>query len=166
MNDNINVEIINEISSDDFSSLLTKAVEETLKYEGISTPVDVSITVVDEEEIRVLNAEHRDIDKVTDVLSFPMMELYAIEEKDEVLAANLVNIGYDTCILGDVVLCLDVAKRQANDYGHSLDREVAFLTVHSVLHLLGYDHMNEEDEMQMRAKQREIMDILGLTKEK
>jgi len=104
----------------------------------------VSITFTDNESIRELNREYRDIDRATDVLSFPMDD-----EGDDV-------------VLGDIVISLERAKEQAIEYGHSLEREISFLCVHSTLHLLGYDHeTGEEDEKEMFMKQEEILKILG-----
>ncbi len=159
---NSKVIIINEVNEYDFDELLLRAVNASLDYEKISSHVDISISIVSEEDIHSLNAEHRDIDRATDVLSFPMLDLYDVDNKDEIISENSLDIGYKTTLLGDVVLCFDIAKRQADEYGHSLERELAFLTVHSVLHLLGYDHMNEEDDLDMRRRQRDIMDVLGL----
>ena len=135
--------------------LVRRAVVATLFYEGFENPCQVSVTFVDNEGIRVLNREYRQIDAPTDVLSFPLTDFEGGEEPpvDEMME-----------MLGDVVLSLETAQRQALEYGHSFEREVAFLTVHSMLHLLGYDHeTGEEDEADMRARQRAIMERLGLS---
>lgn len=129
---------------DDFEDLIKRAVEGTLEYEGFTKNCEISITFTDNENIRLLNKEYRDIDRETDVLSFPMDD-----DGDEV-------------VLGDVVISLEKAKEQAEEYGHSLEREISFLCVHSCLHLLGYDHeTSEEDEKEMFGKQKEILEKIG-----
>ena len=131
--------------------LLRRAIEATLAYEGVSADREVSVTFCDNEKIRVLNKRFRQIDRATDVLSFPLFENGdGIPELDR--------------MLGDIVLSLERAREQAEEFGHSFEREVAFLTVHSVLHLLGYDHeTSQADELDMRRRQSEIMDKLGLS---
>lgn len=127
--------------------LIRRAVNGALRYEGFEKPAEVSVTLTDAESIRELNAEYRDKDAVTDVLSFPIFD----DTEDEV------------AVLGDIVLCLERASEQAVEFGHSFEREVAFLTVHSVLHLLGYDHeTGEEDEREMFARQKLIMEYLEI----
>ena len=136
--------------------LLRAAVEAVLDHEQYGNVCEVSITFTDDAGIHELNKKYRGVDKPTDVLSFPLFDFEGNSEEppvDEVM-----------CMLGDIVLSLETAKRQAEEYGHSFAREVAFLTVHSMLHLLGYDHeTGAEDEEEMRAAQREIMEMLGLT---
>ena len=136
--------------------LVRAAVLASLKYEGFAADTEVSVSFVDNERIREINREFRQIDKPTDVLSFPLFDYEGESEEppvDELLG-----------MLGDVVISLETAARQAEEFGHSFEREVAFLTVHSMLHLLGYDHeTGDEDEAEMREKQRAIMDRLGLT---
>ena len=136
--------------------LVRDAVEATLDYEQYGNPCEVSVSFVDNAEIRGLNKKFRGIDKATDVLSFPLFDYEGESEEppvDEMLG-----------MLGDIVLSLEQAALQAEEYGHSFEREVAFLTVHSMLHLLGYDHeTGEEDEADMRRRQSEIMDLMGLS---
>ena len=136
--------------------LVREAIEATLDYEQYGNPCEVSVTFVDNAEIRDLNKKFRSIDKATDVLSFPLFDYEGESEEppvDEMLG-----------MLGDIVLSLEQAALQAEEYGHSFEREVAFLTVHSMLHLLGYDHeTGEEDEADMRRRQSEIMDLMGLS---
>ena len=133
----------------EYEELIKKAVEGTLAYEGIDRNCEVSVTFTDNESIRELNREYRDIDRETDVLSFPM------EDMDEL-------DGDGEAVLGDVVISLEKAKEQAKEYGHSLEREISFLCVHSCLHLLGYDHeTGEEDEKEMFGKQEEILKKIG-----
>ena len=128
----------------EFDELIKVAVEGTLEYEGVENNCEISVTFTDNENIRELNREYRDIDRETDVLSFPMED-----EGDDV-------------VLGDVVISLEKAKEQAEEYGHSLEREISFLCVHSCLHLLGYDHeTGEEDEKEMFRRQEEILNKIG-----
>ena len=127
----------------------------TLDYEQFGNPAEVSVTFTDNEGIRELNQRFRSIDRPTDVLSFPLFDYEGSEEPpvDELVG-----------MLGDIVLSLEMAQVQAEEYGHSFAREVAFLCVHSMLHLLGYDHeTGEEDEREMRRRQSEIMDRMGLS---
>lgn len=132
-------------------SLVRKSIKATLKYEGIKNNAEVSVTFTDNESIRILNAQYRSIDRATDVLSFPM------EEDIDDVAPN------ELLMLGDIVISLERAKSQAEEFGHSFERETAFLCVHSMLHLLGYDHeTGEDDELDMRRRQREIMELIGL----
>ena len=134
--------------------LCRRAAKETLAYEQYQNPAEVSITFIDDAGIRELNKQFRLIDRATDVLSFPLFDYEG--ESDEPPVDELVGM------LGDVVISLETAKRQAEEYGHSLEEEVAFLTVHSMLHLLGYDHeTSAEDEKEMFGRQDEIMQRMG-----
>ena len=138
--------------------LTRRAVETVIEHEQYNNSCEVSITYTDNEQIHALNLQYRQVDRPTDVLSFPMMDFSG--ESDEPVADEPV------VSLGDIVLSLEKAAEQAAEYGHSFEREVAFLTVHSMLHLLGYDHeTSEEDERDMRNRQRVIMDLMGLTVE-
>lgn len=117
-----------------------------LQYEEYSKPCQISLTIVSEREMRRLNRQFRQIDKTTDVLSFPMGD-YDYDE--------------NAVILGDIVICAETALRQAAEYGHSVKRELTFLVVHGMLHLLGYDHIDKEDEEVMFGKQKDIMSELA-----
>ena len=132
--------------------LIENVISEALKYEGVSDNTEISVTIVDNEEIRKINNKFRNIDRATDVLSFPLIDF---DNED------LPNDG-SKIYLGDIIISIERAKEQANEYGHSLDREVGFLTAHSMLHFLGYDHMVPEEEKVMFAKQEEILSNLGL----
>ncbi|MBQ9773230.1 MAG: rRNA maturation RNase YbeY [Clostridia bacterium] len=138
--------------------LVREAVEATLDYEQYGNPCEVSVTFVDNEQIHEMNRKFRAVDKPTDVLSFPLFDYEGTSEEppvDEMLG-----------MLGDIVLSLEQADLQAREYGHSFEREVAFLTVHSMLHLLGYDHeTSEADDVEMRRKQSAIVASLGLSVE-
>lgn len=133
-------------------ALAKRAVKAALEYEGFERIAEVSLTAVDEEEIQRLNAEWRDKDSVTDVLSFP-----ALDDEDEIVAFD-----DEAIVLGDVVLCMKRCREQAEEFGHSIEREVAYLAAHSTLHLLGYDHMEEDEEKEMVRRQGEIVALLGL----
>lgn len=134
--------------------LIRRAIEATLDYESFNNNAEISITFTDNDGIQRLNRDFRGLDRPTDVLSFPLTDYEAV---DTPLADELCGS------LGDVVLSLERAREQAEEYGHSLDREIAFLTVHSMLHLLGYDHeTGEEDELDMRRRQSEILKNIGL----
>ena len=136
--------------------LVKAAVYAALAYEDFRRSAEISVTFTDNEGIREINREHRDIDAPTDVLSFPILG----DDED-----GDTNPGTGAVILGDIVLSLERAREQAAEFGHSFTREVAFLTVHSVLHLLGYDHVNsEEEDREMRARQHAILDYMGITR--
>ena len=138
--------------------LTRRAVETVIEHEQYNNACEVSVTYTDNEQIHALNLQYRGVDRPTDVLSFPMMD-FSGESEEPVADEPVVS-------LGDIVISLERAREQAEEYGHSFEREVAFLTVHSMLHLLGYDHeTGEEDDRDMRARQRVIMDIMGLTVE-
>lgn len=135
--------------------LLRRAIAETLAYEQYNNDVQVSVTLTDDEGIHELNARFRGVDAPTDVLSFPLFDFEG--ETDEPPIDEMENM------LGDIVLNLNRARTQAEEFGHSFEREAAFLTVHSMLHLLGYDHeTDEQDELDMRARQSAIMERMGL----
>ena len=134
--------------------LVRLSVEATLAYENYHNTAEVSVTFTDNAGIKKLNKKYRKIDKETDVLSFP---LFDFDGSDEPPVDEIENM------LGDIVVSLEKAKAQADEFGHSFEREVAFLCVHSTLHLLGYDHeTSEEDELDMRSRQTAVMEMLGL----
>ena len=136
---------------------IIQAVAETLKDEKFPYSAEVSVTFIDNKKIHKLNLEHRDKDKPTDVLSFPMWE------KEE-LADGTAFEGY-AVTLGDIIISAEKAMAQAEEYGHSIERELCFLAVHSTLHLLGYDHeVSEDDEKYMNDKQEEVLARIGLTR--
>ena len=136
--------------------LIRRAIAETLAYEQYNNDVEVSVTLTDSENIQDLNLRFRGIDAPTDVLSFPLFDFEG--ETDEPPVDEIQNM------LGDIVLNLERTQAQAEEYGHSFEREAAFLTVHSMLHLLGYDHeTGEEDEADMRPRQSDIMERMGLS---
>ncbi|MDD7403386.1 MAG: rRNA maturation RNase YbeY [Butyribacter sp.] len=152
----------------DYEALLEKVVEEALRTEECPYPCEVNITLTDNEGIRELNQEYRELDVPTDVLSFPMVE-YEIpgdfSHLDSVAAKNMYfNLETSELLLGDIVISVERAREQAEEYGHSLSREIAFLTAHSMLHLMGYDHMEDDEREVMEKKQEQILQNLGITR--
>ncbi|MBE6903398.1 MAG: rRNA maturation RNase YbeY [Ruminococcaceae bacterium] len=132
-----------------YKAVIMEAATEALKYENCFENYEISITLTDDEQIHQYNKQFRNKDKATDVLSFPL------SDQSEGLKKNPDNNCY---MLGDIVISIDTAARQAKENLQSLEREIAFLTIHSVLHLLGYDHeTSEEDEKEMFSKQDEII---------
>lgn len=130
---------------EDGIKLIEKAIKATLNYLELNDDVIVSISFVNDEEIQSLNRDFRNVDKVTDVLSFPIDDEFDIRPT----------------MLGDVVINTKRVLEQAKDFGHSNEREIAYLTVHSILHLLGYDHMEEEEKKEMRSIEEAVMSELG-----
>ena len=123
--------------------------------------VEISLSFVSLDEIHELNRDYRGVDRPTDVLSFPMFE--SIGELED--ACGELEEEGQTVPLGDVVICMDKIIEQAEEFGHTRERETVYLFTHSVLHLLGYDHETEDDRKQMRAREEEIMDAIGLGRE-
>ncbi len=142
-------------------SLIRKCALASLEYMEFETRVEVSVMLTDNEGIRDLNKMHREIDRATDVLSFPMFEY---DENGEIIEDYAEFNEKGELCLGDIVISLERAEEQAIEYGHTFEREVGFLTVHSMLHLLGYDHMMPEDEEEMFGYQREILNKTGLVR--
>ena len=142
--------------SRELRAIVKRCCSETLYEEGYKGDFEISVTFVDNAGIREINNTYRDIDKETDVLSFPMTD----EGEDFTLDPET-----GCYMLGDIVISLEKALAQADEYGHSFKREVAFLTVHSMLHLLGYDHeRSEEEEREMFGKQEIVLEAMGLTR--
>ena len=138
----------------DLKILVRHAILETLKYEGHDKITEVSVTFTDNEKIHALNKQYRNVDRPTDVLSFPLLDLDG--DGDEFMPPEL------ETMLGDIVISLEKAREQSEEYGHSYEREVALLTVHSMPHLLGYDHeKSEADDEDMCIRQKIIMNRLG-----
>ncbi len=138
-----------KLEVDEFYSDIEKAIVTVLKTEQHSENVEVSLTFVTNERIRELNRDYRGMDHETDVLSFPIDDFFEVD---------------GPLLLGDIVISVEKALEQAQDFGHSLKREILYLTVHSMLHLLGYDHMEESDAVLMRASEKKIMNELKVYK--
>ncbi len=133
----------------EFEEKIKKALKTSLNHLEYGDDYEISISIVDEEEIKQLNKEYRGVDSVTDVLSFPLFE------RNEIPSEGM---------LGDIVICSKRVIEQAEEFGHSQEREFVYLTVHSLLHLLGYDHIEEDERIEMRTKEKEIMKKLGIFK--
>lgn len=137
-----------ELNSD-INDIIEEVIKSVLLLENKSLNYEISVSLVDNQEIKELNKDYRNMDKETDVLSFPMEDDF-----------NLL----DTIILGDIIISIEKALEQSQNFSHSLYREISYLTAHSMLHLLGYDHMNDEDKRKMRQKEKDIMKEIKLFK--
>lgn len=165
----MSLQLINDHEYDpgfDPEALAAQVAERVLDLEKCPYECEIALTLVNNEEIRELNREHRGFDRATDVLSFPMASFSAPACYDD-LEDSPDNFNPETgeLMLGDIVISLERAEEQAAQFGHSLRREFAFLTAHSMLHLLGYDHMTEEEEREMFRRQEEVLDSLGITRD-
>ena len=135
-----------QVVSEDLLALMEESARLCLEKEGIPEEnCEFSVSFVDREEIKELNSTYRGVDKVTDVLSFPQFEDFRELPEDQIIC------------LGDIVICEDRAKEQAEEFGHSYEREIIYLFTHSVLHLLGYDHMDEDEKTEMRQREEDVM---------
>jgi probable rRNA maturation factor len=151
----------------DIENEIIEIVNYTLKEEEVVIPCEISVIFVDNKEIKEINAEMRNIGKITDVLSFPMLEykkqkVFKDLYKDYKFHAAELNEG--NLVLGDMALSLEKALEQSEEYEHSFRREVCYLVVHSMLHLLGYDHMEEEDKQKMRKREEEILNRFNINR--
>lgn len=148
----------------DYENLINKVVMECLDYEDCPYETEISIILTDDDEIKIINKQFRGLDNPTDVLSFPALEYnspgnFSDAEKDE---SSYFNPETGELILGDIVVSVDRAISQANEYGHSLMREIGFLIAHSMFHLMGYDHINDEDRIIMEEKQKDVLNNLKI----
>ena len=132
--------------------ILLSVLQKTAEVYDIQPNTEVSVVLANDEYIHALNREYRGIDRPTDVLSFALNE----GEEPEVIG------GPEEVLLGDIIISIETATRQATEYGHSLERELAYLTVHGILHLLGYDHMIEEDKQKMRREEEHVLSLLEI----
>lgn len=147
---------------------INKIIEYALKEEEVNVDTEVSVIFIDNDTIREINRDNRQIDKVTDVLSFPMLDYPSKTVYKEVYKSykfNPSDLDDGKLVLGDIVLSLERAKQQSEEFGHSFLREVCYLTIHSVLHLLGYDHMEEDDKPKMRKREEEILEKFNIRRE-
>lgn len=161
----MNHEIIIETDVDGaepFAALLRRVIPAALDAEGVDMPCEVDVLFTDDEGIHAINLEQRGVDRPTDVLSFPMFDLQPGEHP----GAEDADPGSGLVPLGDMVISLERAVAQGEEYGHGVEREAAYLAVHSVLHLLGYDHMDEGPmKAQMREREEAILGELGIGRE-
>lgn len=146
--------------SEALCAVVKKVSAKVLEQEGVELPITLSVTITDNAEIREINREHRSIDAPTDVLSFPMLD-YTVAGKIEASEGDFEN---GRLVLGDIVISDERARQQAEEYGHSVEREYGFLVAHSTLHLLGYDHEAEDERAVMREKEEKALESLGLTR--
>ena len=143
---------------------IRKCIQETLNAEGIDVRCEINVLVTDDAGIRIINRESRNLDKPTDVLSFPMFQLEAGNPPAD--WEDYMDPDSGLVPLGDMCISLERAMAQAEEFGHSVRREVGYLTIHSMLHLLGYDHLDEgEQKRQMREREEAILGALGITRE-
>ena len=145
------------------TNIIQKCVEATLVQQKISIPCEINVLITDDNGIRAINQASRDIDKPTDVLSFPMFQLQPGQSPE---GEEYMDPETGMCPLGDIAISLERAISQAKEFGHSVRREVGYLTIHSMLHLLGYDHLDEAEEKAKMRKQEEIIagNIKGMTR--
>ena len=136
--------------NNDINDIIEDVVKETLTLENMELDYEVSISFVNNDEIRELNKEYRGIDKVTDVLSFPMDDEFMVEGPN---------------LLGDIIISAEVAEEQAREYGHSLYREIVYLVTHSMFHLIGYDHIDPDEKIIMREREKELLKKLKVFKD-
>jgi probable rRNA maturation factor len=165
---NVNLTKIHSFGFDELT-LSKKIIREILSYEKIKSDISVNISIVGKSKIRTLNKVNRGIDKVTDVLSFPNIEFkrsggFNQLIKDKSVFAEIYDFDSKSIFLGDVVICYDKTISQSKKYNHSVKREFSFLLTHSILHLLGYDHMKKSDEKIMFEIQDKILDKLKITR--
>lgn len=160
-------EITEEINEEELA-LAKKVIEHILQKEGCPFDCEVNLTMTNNDGIQAVNKEFRDMDKPTDVLSFPNCDFDTPGEfsqfRDEDVYFDCFNPENDYFVLGDIMISRDKMLAQAEEYGHGVTREYAFLIAHSVLHLIGYDHMEEEEAKHMEAKQNEYLNDLGITR--
>lgn len=145
---------------DKLSATIDSIIDYALKEEQLLIPYEVSVIYVDDEAIREINEDTRGIDSSTDVLSFPMLDYYDKKVFKDCYVGyefSQIDLNDGNLVLGDIVLSLERAKEQSEEFGHSFEREVCYLIIHSILHLLGYDHMEEKDKKIMRAREEEIL---------
>lgn len=143
--------------------LIERALEQGARLEQLPFEAEVSVSFTDNEGIREINREQRGIDRATDVLSFPMLDL--APGKQPIIGPEDLDPETGRVYLGDIVISLERAAEQAREFGHSIERETAFLAVHSLMHLLGYDHMTEEEKRLMRTHEEAVLSALSLTRE-
>lgn len=164
------LEIVNETENFgeyDYEALFNKVVNASCDYVDCPYEVSVNILLTDNEEIHQINLSERNIDKPTDVLSFPMLDYDAPGDFGFISDEDIYYFDPDSgeLLLGDIVISLETAKKQAEEYGHSFTRELAFLCAHSMLHLFGYDHMDDEERVIMERMQKEILEGINITRD-
>ena len=154
--DIVEINFLNIEENEEYTNILTKVMNKCFEQENLNDKnLYVNIVLTNPENIRKINKEHRNIDKETDVLSFPMFEKEELEKRK----------GLNQDVLGDIVISIEKVKEQSQEYGHSFERELAYMAVHGFYHLMGYDHIEEKDKVQMRPKEEKILNELNITRE-
>lgn len=151
----------NPIEEINLEEIVKKCAEKAFELENVGFDTEISVTLTDNEGIRRINAEYRNIDSETDVLSFPQFDFETPSQFDE----DELFLDESAVMLGDIVLSKDKIFEQAEEYGHGVLRETAYLTVHSLMHLLGYDHMTDDEKSVMRSHEEAVLSALGYTRE-
>lgn len=161
----LNIEYETEIKLDlNYENIITRVVEKSLDFEKCPYEVELNVILTDNNEIKEINRDYRNIDAATDVLSFPLIQyekpsdLTGLEEE----ADDYFNPETGELLLGDIIISVEKVIEQAKEYGHSNERELAFLTAHSMMHLFGYDHMEEDERTIMESKQKQVLDELQI----
>ena len=151
-----------------YEEIITKVIDQAIEQEDCPYEAEVSVTLTDNKGIREINREFRQIDAETDVLSFPMVQYPSPSDfdilEDDSLICEYFNPETGELLLGDIIISVEKVIEQAEKYGHTVTRELAFLVAHSMLHLFGYDHMEEQERLLMEGRQRMILDELGITR--
>jgi len=154
--DIVEINFLNIEENEEYTNILTKVMNKCFEQENLNDKnLYVNIVLTNPENIRKINKEHRNIDKETDVLSFPMFEKEELEKRK----------GLNQDVLGDIVISIEKVKEQSQEYGHSFERELAYMAVHGFYHLMGYDHIDETDKIIMREKEENILIKLEIRKE-
>ena len=144
----------------EYEETIKKVIEKCYKEENLlDSKLVITITLTNNENIKIINKEYRNIDRATDVLSFPMFEKEELDKK----IRNKDFLHED--ILGDIIISVEKVREQAEEYGHSFERELSYMVVHGFYHLMGYDHMEEEEKVEMRKKEDKILNELKITRE-
>lgn len=165
--DKVTIWIDNENEFDvfeDYQNVIETVVKACIEEENYPSNIEVSISIVDNKEIQRLNLEFRNIDRATDVLSFPMINFNNNLNLDSVDIKDCINIDTKEIVLGDIIISVEQARKQALEFNHSLKREIAFLTAHSMFHLMGYDHEDIDEEKVMIEKQEKVLSKIGITR--
>ena len=171
MSVNISYETDESLGLDVYEKIINDVVEAALDVKKCPYETEVNVILSDDENVRMINNEFRDIDKPTDVLSFPTIEFITAGDFDSMTEtleeneADFFNPDTGELILGDMIISVDKVKAQAKEYGHSVKRELAFLVAHSMFHLFGYDHMTEAEAREMECEQESVLTKLGITRE-
>ncbi len=167
----INIEYETEKQLDlPYEDIITRVVTQAMDYEKCPYEAEVNVVLTDNESIHAINKEYREVDNPTDVLSFPMIQYEtpadfdALEADMDANPQDYFNPDSGELVLGDIIISVEKVKEQAEKYGHSTTRELAFLVAHSMMHLFGYDHMEPDEAKEMERKQSEVLDQLGITR--